>query len=107
MNRNCDLTDKRDFCATRIPKRIKLTRLPWHNPYPDIMKIPWLVSLDSCERCGANNYTMPWDNNLSMLCKRCSGLLTEKEPIWQNYPLKDKYDKVFLSEFMDERRRSL
>ena len=98
MDRNIDLTDKGDFTTRRLPKKIKLCRLPWQDVFFDIKAIPWFKRENKCERCGAVIKYMPWESAITGLCNKCSLLLEREEPIWQDKALQDKRDKVFLSD---------
>jgi len=98
MDRNIDLTDRGDFSTKRLPKMIKLTRLPWHKVHSDIKKIPWLKEKVVCKRCGSDITDIPWSGDMQDLCRKCLSLFNEEKTIWRDEQVKDKASVVFLSD---------
>lgn len=103
LSRKIDLTDDRAFSTRRLPKKISLSPLPWYDATEEYkFKVAaWFKGrfADSCERCGADTRTLPWDTELPTLCRKCAGLLVEPESLWTVAHPKDAYNTVFLSEF--------
>lgn len=108
MDRKIDLTDDRAFSSRRLPKRIVLSPLPWYDVRDEVKDkvAAWYQYRynDICERCGADTRYLPWQTLLPSLCRRCAGLLSEPEPLWETVQPVDAYEIVFLSEYTARNR---
>lgn len=107
MSNRYDLTDDKAFSTRRLPKIIKLSRFPWGEETLNFepFKLVWEQYECSCDRCGAATQLLPWVVELPCFCQRCAGLLIEEKLPWEDEPsLKDGYNTIFLTEFMDRRR---
>lgn len=107
MSNRYDLTDDRAFSTRRLPKIIKTSRFPWGEKILNFkpFKLVWEQYKWSCDRCGAATQLLPWVIELPWFCQRCAGLLAREKLPWEDeLSLRDKYNSVFLTEFMDRRR---
>ena len=127
MNRDIDLTDKHDFRERKNMSHVALGVLmnkPWGLEDIELQltdNIPWRpldrMIEDTCDRCGAELQYIPWYKHSRALCRTlCADCAQEMELAYDMYvkPLldihegdihPDSYHEVFLSEYMDERRR--